>query len=49
MTLVNVTEVLRATSPPPVTQDPVGAANGDSKWDMTGIGDLFYFFFQILL
>lgn len=48
MTLVNITEVLRATSPPPVTQDPVGAASGDSKWDMMGIGDflfLFLFFF----
>lgn len=48
MTLVNIAEVLQATSPPPVTQDPVGAANGDNKWDMMGIGDflfLFLFFF----
>lgn len=39
MTLINITEVLQATSPHPVTQDPAGAAIGDSKWDMTGIGD----------
>jgi len=44
MTLVNITEVLRATSLPPVTQGPAGAASGGSKWDMTGTGD-FYFFF----
>lgn len=42
MTVVNITEVLRATSLPPVTQDPAGAANGDSKWDMMGIGEFFF-------
>lgn len=41
VTLVNITEVLQATNPPPVIQDPVGAASGDSKWDMMGIGDFF--------
>lgn len=45
MILVNITEVLQATSPHPVTQDPVGAASGDSKWDMMGIDDFFFFFF----
>lgn len=36
---INITEVLQATSPHPVTQDPAGAATGDSKWDMMGISD----------
>lgn len=53
VTLVNITEVLQATNPPPVIQDPAGAASGDSKWDMMGIGDLFNYliiiFFLILL
>lgn len=43
MTLVNITEVLQATSLPPVTQVPVGAANGDSKWDMMGIDFILFF------
>lgn len=36
---INITEVLQATNPHPVTQGRAGAATGDSKWDMTGIGD----------
>lgn len=43
MTLVNITEVLQATSLPPVTQVPVVAANGDSKWDMMGIDFILFF------
>lgn len=35
-----VQEVLQATNLPPVTQVPVGAANGDSKWDMMGANPL---------
>lgn len=47
MTLVNITEVLQATSLPPVTQVPVGAANGDSKWDMMGIDFIFLIFLHL--
>lgn len=36
---INITEVLQATNPHPVTQGRAGAATGDSKWDMTGISD----------
>lgn len=36
---INITEVHRATSHPPVTQDLAGVASGGSKWDMTGTGD----------
>lgn len=43
---INITEVLQATNPHPVTQGQVGAATGDSKWDMTGIGDFKFFPFK---